>query len=67
MPEIGGQVVVRVHIDSTGVVNEVEVVKSLHPMLDAEVVRVIKNSPKWKPATQNGKTVPMTFTQPISF
>jgi TonB family protein len=65
--KISGQVIVKVHIDSTGVVNEVEVLKSLHPLLDAEVIRVIKNSPKWKPAMQNGKAVPMTFTQPISF
>ena len=65
--KISGNVVVRIYIGNTGLVNKVEVLQSLHPLLDLEVVRVIKNSPKWKPAIQNGKAVYMTFVQPISF
>jgi TonB family protein len=65
--KISGQVIVKVFIDPTGMVSRVEVVKSLHPLLDEEVIRVVKGSPKWKPATQNGKAVQMTFNQPITF
>jgi TonB family protein len=65
--KISGQVLAKVFVDANGVVNNVEILKSLHPLLDEEVVRVIKKSPKWKPAKQNGKNVQMTFTQPISF
>lgn len=65
--KISGQVIAKVFVDPTGTVSNVEIVKSLHPLLDEEVVRVIKGSPKWKPATQNGKTVQMTFNQPITF
>ena len=65
--KVSGQVIAKVFVDPTGVVSNVEIVKSLHPLLDEEVVRVIKGSPKWKPATQNGKTVQMTFNQPITF
>jgi TonB family protein len=65
--KISGQVIVKVFVDPTGTVSNVEIVKSLHPLLDEEVIRVIKGSPKWKPATQNGKAVQMTFNQPISF
>lgn len=65
--KISGQVVAKVFVDPTGRVSNVEIVKSLHPLLDEEVIRVIKNSPKWKPATQNGEAVQMTFNQPITF
>ena len=65
--KIKGQVIVKVLIDPTGTVSKVEIVKSLHPLIDEEVIRVIMGSPKWQPATQNSKSVQMTFTQPISF
>ena len=65
--KVSGQVIAKVYVDPTGTVSNVEIIKSLHPLLDAEVVRVIRNSPKWKPAKQNGKTVQMTFNQPITF
>ncbi len=64
---IHGQVLAKVYIDATGNVSNVEIIKSLHPTLDGEVVRVIKASPKWKPGKQNGKNVPVSFSQPISF
>ena len=65
--KISGQVIAKIYVDKTGAVSNVEIVKSLHPLLDEEVIRVIKGSPKWKPATQSGKTVPMIFNQPITF
>lgn len=64
---ISGEIIAKVYIDSNGNVRNVEIVESLHPLLDKEVIRVIYASPKWKPATQNGKAVKMTFNQPISF
>ena len=65
--KISGEVLAKVYIDPTGVVTKVEILKPLHPLLDEEVIRVLMNSPKWKPAKQNGKSVPMTFNQPIKF
>jgi len=65
--KVSGQVIAKVYIDPTGVVSNIEIVKSLHPLLDEEVIRVIKSSPKWKPASQNGKAVQMTFNQAINF
>jgi protein TonB len=65
--KISGQVVAKVYVDPTGTVSNVEIIKSLHPLLDEEVIRVIKGSPKWKPAKHNGKTVQMTFNQPVTF
>jgi TonB family protein len=65
--KISGQVIAKIYIDTTGMINKVEIIKSLHPLLDEEVIRVIKGSPKWKPAKLNGKAVLMTFKQPINF
>lgn len=65
--KVSGQVIAKVYIDPTGSVSSVDITKSLHPLLDEEVIRVIKSSPRWNPAKQNGKAVPMTFTQPITF
>lgn len=65
--KITGKVVVKVYVEATGEVGNVEIVRGLHPSLDQQVVRVIKKSPKWKPAKQNGKAVRMTFEQPVTF
>lgn len=65
--KVAGQVIAEVVVDATGYVTTVEIIKGLHPLLDEEVIRVIKKSPKWKPAKQNGRNVPLTFRQPINF
>ena len=35
--------------------------------MDKEAVRVMKLMPKWKPGMQNGKTVRVKYSLPISF
>jgi protein TonB len=37
------------------------------PELDAEVVRVLKTLPKFKPGKQGGRPVPVWYTIPINF
>lgn len=65
--KIQGKVVVQFVIDKNGEIIDVEVIKSLHPLLDAEAVRVIQSSPKWIPATHEGKKVKIRMTMPINF
>ena len=43
------------------------VVRSAHPLLDAEALRVISGMPKWKPAMSGGKAVRFEKTLPITF
>ena len=62
-----GKVEVSFLISKTGKVTDVKVVKSAHPILDAEAVRLISSMPDWKPASQNGAPVNMRVTKPISF
>ena len=39
----------------------------MHPLLDAEVVRVVKSMPKWEPAKLDGKAVRSRFNLPVMF
>ena len=38
-----------------------------HPLLHAEVQRVLLSSPQWKPATKDGKAVAVVVVLPITF
>ena len=64
---IEGTVLVRFVIGTNGGVQEVEVLESVHPAIDAEAVRVIKSSPKWKPGMKDGKPVRVSYTFPVIF
>ncbi len=64
---ISGTVTVKFVVGTNGGVQEVEVIKGLLPALDQEAVRVIKSSPKWKPAMKDGHPVRMTYTIPVAF
>lgn len=65
--KVQGTVHVRFTVDRKGKVGDVKVVRSVHPLLDAEAEKVIAASPKWKPAKLNGKTVPCRITVPVEF
>ena len=64
---IDGTVKVKFVVGSNGGVQEVEVLQGAFPSLDAEAVRVIKSSPKWKPGVKDGKPVRVTYTLPVIF
>ena len=64
---IDGTVFVKFVIGTNGGVQEVEVDKGVFPSLDAEAVRVVKSSPKWKPAIKDGKPVRMVYHLPVIF
>ena len=50
-----------------GSIVDAEAVKSPHPALAAEALRVVKSMPKWKPAKEGGKVVRSRFNIPIMF
>ena len=64
---IQGRVIVTLVVERDGSITDVEVTKSVDPSLDQEAVRIVKNMPKWKPGTQNGKTVRVKYTIPVTF
>ena len=46
---------------------KIEVVKSVHPLLDNEARRVVKLMPHWKPGIEAGKPCRTMFAIPIEF
>jgi TonB family protein len=64
---IRGMVAVSFVVGKTGKVSDVKAVRSVHPLLDAEAVRVIREMPDWKPGTQRGKAVDVKYTVPVKF
>jgi len=64
---IQGKVVLRFVVSKSGVVDKIEVVRSLDPACDKEAVRVVKTLQRWIPGKQNGVNVSVYYTLPIAF
>ena len=62
-----GRVTVQFTVDIDGCVKNVSVLRGVEPSLDAEAVRVVSLSPKWKPGKSKGKPVPVSYTFPVIF
>jgi len=62
-----GTVVVRFVIGRNGGVQEVQVDKGVSQALNDEAVRVVRSSPKWKPAVLDGNPVRLTRKVSVSF
>lgn len=64
---IQGKVYVKFIVDQQGNITQAKVIKSAHPLLDEEALRVINTMPSWSPATLDGENISITYTLPISF
>ena len=62
-----GTMKVRFAVGSDGSVRDIRVIESVCPELDAAVITVMAQSPKWTPATNKGKPVSYGFTIPFNF
>ena len=65
--KVQGRVLVQFTIGTDGAVRDVKLQKGVRDDLDAEVLRVVESSPKWKPGSQDGKAVPVTYSFPVVF
>ena len=64
---IKGRVVCQFVVERDGSITDIKVVRPVDPSLDKEAVRVIKAMPKWIPGKQNGSSVRVKFTLPVTF
>ena len=62
-----GMVVIGFVVDIDGSLSNFEILKSVHPRLDEEALRVAKMMPNWKPAQHRGKAVRVQYQMPITF
>ena len=65
--EIEGRVLIQFAVKTDGSISDVKVLRSAHPLLDAEAVRIISASPKWTPGQQKGRDVKVTYQFPVIF
>jgi protein TonB len=67
--KVSGRVMVSFVVMQDGTVDKIEVPNesSVHPLLAAEVVRVVKLSPKWEPGLKDDKPVNVRFQMPFDF
>ena len=65
--KFAGKVVVFFELEKDGSITNIAVTQPLKPAFDAEAIRVVKQSPKWIPATQRGVPVRSHYTATISF
>ena len=65
----GGRVIVRFIIEKDGTVSNVVLEERLRKCepCNREAIRVVKNMPKWKPGSKNGKVVRTYVRLPIRF
>jgi TonB family protein len=64
---IQGKVILQFCVNSRGYVVDAKILRSIHPLLDNEVIRCLENSPRWQPAKQGGRYVKQQFVIPVSF
>lgn len=64
---VEGRVTLSFTVEKDGSVTNVKVIRGVDPALDKEAVRVVSQSPKWKPGKQRDRTVPVTYTFPVIF
>ncbi|MBR5644932.1 MAG: energy transducer TonB [Salinivirgaceae bacterium] len=64
---LSGKVFVQFVINQKGEVQDVKIARGVDPALDKEAIRVVQGLPKWKPGSQRGKPVRVSYTVPINF
>lgn len=65
--KIEGRVMIEFVVETDGSITSIEVKNPVHPLLDEEALRVIRNMPRWFPATANSVNIRVKYTVPLSF
>ena len=64
---IEGRVFVNFVVRENGTISDITVQRSAHKMLSDEVIRVVKEMPRWIPGKQDGEPVNVYFSLPVNF
>lgn len=64
---IQGRVIATFVVKNDGSIDDVKIVRSVDPDIDAEAIRLIKSLPKFTPGTVDGKPVNVQYTLPLIF
>ena len=64
---VQGKVVAEFIVNKDGSIAYVKVTSGLHPLCDAEVLRVLRMMPRWKPGVMNGEPCRTKVCVPVVF
>lgn len=65
---IEGRVTTSFTITKEGILVNVRILRSIHPLLDEEAIRVIESAPQlWKAGERRGEPIDVTYTFPVIF
>ncbi|GAB3926829.1 hypothetical protein GCM10028827_18380 [Mucilaginibacter myungsuensis] len=64
---VQGKVFIRYVVETDGALSDLTVMRGVSADLDAEAIRAMKLSPKWKPGKIGGQAVRAYYTIPVSF
>lgn len=62
-----GKVMVSFNVNTEGMIDDIVIEQSCEWSADMEVIRMLRSSPPWMPATQNGEKVNFRHRQLLSF
>lgn len=65
--DIQGRVYVKFKITEYGKIKDVKVIRSIHPLIDNEAIRLINTMPDWIPAKANDEQVRSEQVLPVIF
>jgi TonB family protein len=65
--KITGKVYLGFIVEKNGSLSNVEVLRGIHPLIDAEAIRIIQSMPNWIPGTLNNEPARTRLRIPISF
>ena len=64
---IKGRVVITFIVNTDGSYSDLSIAKSANPLLDKEVMRVVRTMPKWKPGLANNRPCRTMMAIPVEF
>ncbi len=71
MNGIEGQTIAQFIVSVEGVLQDIRIVRSVTPAMDAEVIRILESMntmpQRWNPGRHNNQFVPVIFTLPVKF
>jgi len=62
---VGGRMIVSFVVEKDGSLTDIKVPRPAGPGTAEEAIRILKRSPRWAPAEQNGRKVRCAYTLPI--
>ncbi|MFA5426398.1 MAG: TonB family protein [Bacteroidales bacterium] len=63
-----GRLLVSYVLSEEGTITQVKILRGVHPSIDAEVMRVVKSSPRWeKPAMKESVPITVSYVIPMVF